>query len=104
MLMNSQVGTVQPQDPTTQSQLQNLQLQQALQQQPQQQAMPQVQSPWQGAAMLVQALTSPQQQQGQGASGSSTTPLQSLLGWLNSGNDMAGGPDENEDDEEGGPS
>lgn len=96
MLMNYQAPA--PQDPSTQAQLQNLQLQQALAQQSQQpqtaQGMPQqVQSPWQGAAMLMQALTSPTQQQGQGASGASTTPLQSLISWLNQ-DSVAGGPEE----------
>ena len=100
MLMNSQVPTIQ--DPSTQQQLQNMQLQQALAQQTQQPgtpAMPQVQSPWSGAAMLVNALTSPTQQQGQGASGASTTPLQSLISWLNSGssNDAAGPEDDDQD-------
>ena len=101
MLMNSQVPTIQ--DPSTQAQLQNLQLQQALAQQTQQPgtpAMPAVQSPWAGAAMLVNALTSPTQQQGQGASGASTTPLQSLISWLNQGSDV-GGPEENDEDSAG---
>jgi hypothetical protein len=99
VLMNSQAPLVQ--DPSTQYQLLTQQLQQQAQT-PQVPGVPQVQNPWAGAAMLANALMTPQQQPGQN-SGSGQSPLQNLLNWLNSPGqgDWAGGPDDSDEDSAG---